>query len=387
LKNQYHRLFHDYKQLIDNKKVGLLCNQVSFDFTEGKYLFQMLTAYSQSVTVLVAEHGLFAEQQDQVPVDNLKTYQHLDNKTQYVSLYINTQDKIDHISDSLNGLNTLIIDIQDIGVRYYTFLPTIAEIFKVVIKRSLQLSIVVIDRPNPAGRQIEGTLLKEEYSSLIGLPGLPHRYGLTLGELCNYLRFQYKGEFPMEIIKKEPDIMPVNPSPNIPNTNTCRIFSGQCLLEGTNLSEGRGTTRPFEIFGAPFFSGLPNDWVDAWNKENTQAVLRPLLFVPTFHKHKDQMCYGFQLHPGEKIHVLLYSLKMLRSLKQNVSSMKWLEGPYEAGSEKPAIELMAGDEDLIRYLNGTTSEDMILKKMIGEEQKWLELTQPFLLYDEPLFKI
>jgi uncharacterized protein YbbC (DUF1343 family) len=360
---------------------------VSFDFTQGKYLFQMLGDYSRSVTVLVPEHGLFAEQQDQVPLEELKTYQHLDDTVQYVSLYINTRDKIDRISESLSGLDALIIDIQDVGVRYYTFLPTIAEIFKEVIKWSLQLSIVVIDRPNPAGRQIEGTLLKEEYSSLIGLPGFPHRYGLTLGELCNYLRFQYNGEFPLEIIEKEQDTLPVNPSPNIPNRNTCMVFSGQCLLEGTNLSEGRGTTRPFEIFGAPFLRDLSDEWVDTWNKENTHAVLRPLLFVPTFHKYKDQMCYGFQLHPREKIHALLYSLKMIRSLKQNIGSMKWLEGPYEAGSDKPAIELLAGDDDILSYLNGAASEDTILDKMSEQEHKWIELTKPFLLYDEPLFQI
>ena len=365
----------------------MFCNQVSFDFSEGKYLFQMLSTTCRSSTVLVPEHGLFAEQQDQVPVENINTYQHLDINTRYVSLYINTRKKLDNISDSLSDLDTLIIDIQDVGVRYYTFLPTIAEIFKVIINKGFQLSVVLIDRPNPAGRQIEGTLLAEEYGSLIGLPGLPHRYGLTLGELCNFIRFNYKGEFSLEIIKKEIDTLPVNPSPNIPNINTCRIFSGQCLLEGTNLSEGRGTTRPFEIFGAPFLNDLSDDWVDAWNKGNTQAVLRPLLFVPTFHKYKDQMCYGFQLHPREQMHVLIYSLKMLRSLKLSAGAMKWLEGPYEAGSDKPAIELLAGDDDLLRYLNGMDNEDEILEKMNDEEQKWIEITKPFLLYDEPLFRI
>ena len=337
--------------------------------------------------MLVPEHGLFAEQQDQVPVENIHTYQHLDFNTRFISLYINTREKLDNISDSISDLDTLIIDIQDVGVRYYTFLPTIAEIFKLIINKGLQLSVVLIDRLNPAGRQVEGTLLAETYSSLIGLPGLPHRHGLTLGELCNFLRSQYNGKFPLKIIKKENDTLPVNPSPNIPNINTCMIFSGQCLLEGTNLSEGRGTTRPFEIFGAPFLSDLSTDWVDVWNIENTQAVLRPLLFVPTFHKYKDQMCYGFQLHPGEHIHVLSYSLKMLRSLKQSAGVMKWLEGPYEAGSDRPAIELLAGDDDLLRYLNGIGNEDEIHKKMIDEELKWIEIAKPFLLYDEPLFRI
>ena len=387
MKNQYKTLFLEYRHLIEKKKVGLFCNQVSFDFSEGKYLFQLLSHSSGSVTVLVPEHGLFAELQDQVPVENLEVYNYLDEKVSYVSLYINTPDKTDHIADGLMDIDTLIIDIQDIGVRYYTFLPTVAELFKVLINKGLQLSVVVIDRPNPAGRQVEGTILKEEYSSLIGLPGLPHRYGLTLGELCLFLRSRYKGDFPLEIIKKEHDTLPVNPSPNIPGINTCRIFSGQCLLEGTNLSEGRGTTRPFEIFGAPFMNDLPSDWVESWNRENIEAVLRPIQFVPTFHKHKDRICYGFQMHPSERIHVLLYSLKMLRSLNQNLSKMKWLEGPYEAGSEKPAIELLAGDAELIEYLNGAGNEEVILKSIHDQEGLWIDMVQPFLLYDEPLFQI
>ena len=216
--------------MINQKRVGLFCNQVSFDFSEGKYLFQRLSIHSETLTVLVPEHGLFAEQQDQVPIDNLINYQHLDKAANYVSLYINSQDKIDHISDSFSNIDTLIIDIQDIGVRYYTFLPTIAEIFKLIVEEALQITVIIIDRPNPAGRQIEGTLLTEEYGSLIGLPGLPHRYGLTLGELCKYLRAKYMGEFSLEIILKEPDAMPVNPSPNIPSISTCMVFSGQCLL-------------------------------------------------------------------------------------------------------------------------------------------------------------
>ena len=347
----------------------------------------MLSPNSGSVVVLVPEHGLFAELQDQVPVENLGTYHALDKTVSFVSLYLNTPDKTDHIAESLDGIDTLIIDIQDIGVRYYTFLPTIAELFKKLIDIGLPISVVVIDRPNPAGRQVEGTILKEEYSSLIGLPGLPHRYGLTLGELCMFLKSQYKGDFPLEIIHREHDSMPVNPSPNILGIKTCHIFSGQCLLEGTNLSEGRGTTRPFEIFGAPFLNELPRNWVSAWNKENTEAVLRPIQFVPTFHKHKDQLCNGFQLHPGEKIHSLLYSLRLLRSLKQNLVKMKWLEGPYEAGSDKPAIELLTGDYDLIEYLKGANNEEEILKKINGQEKIWIDMAEPFLLYGEPLAQI
>ena len=165
------------------------------------------------------------------------------------------------------------------------------------------------------------------------------------------------------------------------------IFSGQCLLEGTNLSEGRGTTRPFEIFGAPFLKRLSGDWVNEWNSENPEAILRPLMYVPTFHKYKDEICYGFQLHPFKQMHSLLYSLKMLRSLKFTASELEWMEGPYEAGSAKPAIELLSCDEDLMRFLNGALNDSLIIDKMKEEERQWIEMTEPFRLYSEPLVSI
>jgi uncharacterized protein YbbC (DUF1343 family) len=249
LKNQYKRLFKDYKHLIDHKKVGLFCNQVSFDFYEGKYLFQMLSVYSGSVTVLVPEHGLFAEQQDQVPVENLNVYHDLDSTVRYVSLYINTPEKTDHITETLSHIDTLIIDIQDIGVRYYTFLPTIAELFRTLIKKGLSTTVVVIDRPNPAGRQVEGIILKEEYSSLIGLPGLPHRYGLTLGELCMYLRSKYNECFPLEIIPKEPDTVKDGERPGHLKFLE-HHFLTTCLMDGLK----HGTKKIQKLFSDRFSS-------------------------------------------------------------------------------------------------------------------------------------
>jgi uncharacterized protein YbbC (DUF1343 family) len=159
------------------------------------------------------------------------------------------------------------------------------------------------------------------------------------------------------------------------------------LLEGTNLSEGRGTTRPFEIFGAPYLKHLPKNWVDYWNNDNPEAVLRPLMFIPAFHKHKDKVCYGFQLHPIGEMHSLLYALKMLRSLKKHARGFKWLEGPYEAGSERAAIDLLAGDQDILQFLEGNLQEASLLRKLKEEEKNWIALVQPFLIYSEPLYTL
>jgi uncharacterized protein YbbC (DUF1343 family) len=387
LENQYQKLLLEYKSYLQGKKVGLFCNQVSFDFSTGKYLFQLLPELSELLTVFIPEHGLFTEQQDQVAIEDTAYYHSLEPSVRFESLYRKTENKIGDIYDHLKGLDTLIIDIQDVGVRYYTYITTIGAFFEVLKAYELPVSVIVIDKPNPAGRQVEGTMLNKEYSSLIGLTGLPHRYGLTIGELCLFQKTQLDGQFSLEIIKTSSDTMPINPSPNIPAKATCQIFSGQCLLEGTNLSEGRGTTRPFEIFGAPFLRNLPQNWVVDWNNNNPIAVLRPLMFVPTFHKYKDEICYGFQLHPVKQMHSLMYSLKMLRSLHQNAKGFNWLEGPYEAGSDRPAIELLAGDEDLLYFLDGGSNVDVISNKLKEEETRWISLARPYLLYSDPLFSM
>jgi uncharacterized protein YbbC (DUF1343 family) len=387
LKRQYQQLFEQHGDQLARGKVGVLCNQVSFDLTEGKYLFQLLKSIAKDITLFIPEHGLFAEQQDQVIIKDTDIYKSFDNTVSYVPLYGNSVNKLGDLPGNLASLYTLIIDIQDVGVRYYTYVTTIGEIFKVLSQSDMNVKVVVIDRRNPAGSQVEGTILTEDFSSLIGLAGLPHRYGLTIGELCNFLKFKYEGQFQLEIIKTDSNSLSINPSPNIPSRNTCLVFSGQCLLEGTNLSEGRGTTRPFEIFGAPFLKDLSMSWVDEWNKENPEAVLRPLLFVPTFHKHKDKLCYGFQLHPGDRFHSLLYTLKMLRSLKEHLAVLHWLEGPYEAGSDKPAIELLVGDKNLMGFLNGSGNMQDLSHKLKDEEREWIDMTRPFMLYPDPLISI
>jgi uncharacterized protein YbbC (DUF1343 family) len=385
LENQYQKLFKEYKTLISKKRVGLFCNQVSFDFSSGKYLLQLLSKKAGHLTVFTPEHGLFAEQQDQVIIENTRHYEFLDPTVSIVSFYRKVENRIGNIKFQLKELDTLIIDIQDIGCRYYTYITTIGEIFNVIIENELPLSVVIIDKPNPAGRQVEGTRLKPEFSSLIGLTGLPHRYGLTIGELCWFLRSKFGGQFQLEIIQIDSNELSINPSPNIPDKKTCLIYSGQCLLEGTNFSEGRGTTRPFEIFGAPYLKNLSQDWVDLWNSENREAVLRPLIFIPSFHKYKNEICYGFQLHPMKEMHSLMYSLKMLRSLSFNSAQFEWLAGPYEAGSARPAIELLAGDTDMLQYLYEGSDEREMVDKIKIEEKEWIEVTQSFLIYNQPLY--
>jgi uncharacterized protein YbbC (DUF1343 family) len=273
-----------------------------------------------------------------------------------------------------------------------------------------------MDRPNPAGRQVEGTFIGKEYTSFIGVEGLVHRHGLTFGELCNFLQSRYNAKFSLTVIPYTFDekyavsySLPgagtsfvktpcsIYPSPNIPSPYTCLMYSGQCLFEGTNLSEGRGTTRPFEIFGAPFLDSLHrynrSNGYQGWNDKHNPiysegAMLRILHFIPTFHKYVGELCYGFQLHlTGKSYHSLSHTLRILRFLRENVDGFAWREGVYEKGNDKTAIELLVGDTLLLSYLNGKASELEVYQALAEGEEKWMKEARGYAIYPEKFTRI
>jgi uncharacterized protein YbbC (DUF1343 family) len=355
------------------------------------------------------EHGLFAELQDQQALETGAFYRclHLEG-VDFVSLYGSSEASLSAPADKLSDLDALIIDLQDVGCRYYTFISTVEKLFRSLTEYRLQPEVYVIDRPNPAGRQVEGIPVSREYASFIGVEGLPHRHGLTFGELCNFLHRRLDATFPLTVIPypldrqyAAPLALPgagstfvktpcaIYPSPNIPSAYACLMYSGQCLLEGTNLSEGRGTTRPFEIFGAPFLQPL-HDYnrthgYSGWNDPQHPlydggARLRLLHFIPTFHKHSGAICYGFQLHlTGQPYHSLLHSLRILRFLSA-FEGFAWREGVYEKGNDKTAIELLAGNALLLDYLKGRASECEIRQALADSEAEWTAASKPFWIY-------
>lgn len=392
MKIQYKDLLSILKKKYAGAGTGLFTNQVSFDITMGKYLSQLLSGVVDLKKIFIPEHGFFAELQDQLPVSNVALYNKLAEEAEFVPLYGRHKDLIGILSSEFDHLELLIIDIQDIGSRYYTYVTMIARMLEVVTVRKFDVDILVIDRPNPAGRQVEGTPLEEEFASVIGWHGILHRYGLTIGELSRYFMLEMGSSAKLHVLTMDaremehPDL-PVYPSPNVPWISTAMVFPGQCLWEGTNVSEGRGTTRPFEIFGAPFFNRLTASWSDRWNQDNTEAVLRPLAFKSVFHKYSDQLCYGFQLHPvGRSYHSLYYTLKMMRELKQVLPEIEWRPVPYEQDSNKLAIELLTGDSRILKYLDGAMGEKELLESMDHEERRWIEKASDILLYKDKLYQ-
>ncbi|MBO7306261.1 MAG: DUF1343 domain-containing protein [Bacteroidales bacterium] len=400
--------FFDQPDLVLNHgKLGVLCNQAAWHPDHGLYLYEILAKIGNLKRVFMPEHGLFGELQDQVKLDDTSMYSQIAQDVEFVSLYGNSEESLDASKDKLTDLDALIIELQDVGCRYYTYNTTIFNLFKVLKHNEIDLPIYILDRVNPAGRQVEGTALRAGYRSFIGIEGLVHRHGLTIGEVAYYLYNELNAKFPLHIISYKAnecnkELMPwsIPPSPNYPGLFTSAFYSGQCLWEGTNLSEGRGTTRPFEIFGAPFMENLitynKENGYSGWNDPKNpiydeSTYIRWLKFIPTFHKYKDECCFGFQLllNPNSTgYHALAHNLRIMRFVHDNCHGFKFREGKYEAGNDKTAIELLLGDKELIDYVAGNGNWDDIKEHIKLEEQKWIRKAKKFLIYeDEQLYRI
>ncbi|HMU84887.1 MAG TPA: DUF1343 domain-containing protein, partial [Leptospiraceae bacterium] len=320
--------------------------------------------------LFLPEHGLFAELQDQVGLSQTNVYESLGLKCQIVSLYGDSESTLAAAASHLKDLSALVIDIQDIGVRYYTFATTMRYAFETIHEAGLDLPVYVIDHPNPCGQSVEGIPLDATFESFVGPVGLPHRHGLTIGQLARFFHQELRAHFPLHVVAFDPEDegLPfrISPSPNMPGPYTHLVYSGQCLLEGTNVSEGRGTTRPFEIFGASYMEKLHS------KRPPTApgAVLRPVRFIPTFHKDAGKICYGYQIHVTGPYHSLLHSLQLIRWIRSECHEFRWNEGPYEFRSDRPAIELLAGHRVLLSYLNGETDLPHAEAAIQAGEHEW-----------------
>ena len=395
-------LWDDSSSLLKNGRLGLLCNQTAWHTETGEYLFETFYKRGNLKRVFLPEHGLFGELQDQLKLDGSGLYEELGYKDcEFVSLYGSNESSLIASPEKLADLDALIIDIQDIGVRYYTYPSTIRNLFITLVRNNIPLPVWVIDRENPAGSWVEGSPLQKEYASFIGIEGLPQRHGLTVGELARYFHAETGAAFPLNVVSWKagdgsfPWIIP--PSPNIPGYFTSGFYSGQCLWEGTNASEGRGTTRPFEVFGAPWMDALFNynekAGYESWNDPehplyDPGAALRWHRFIPTFHKYENECCFGFQLIRRAvdiPYHALLHGLRLVRFVKTHCGSFAWRSGKYEAGNDKIAIELLAGDPLVLEYLYDEKIGTRELREYFRKtETAWIEKTKEFRLYEEPL---
>jgi uncharacterized protein YbbC (DUF1343 family) len=292
--------------------------------------------------------------------------------------------------EMLAGLDALLFDLQDVGVRVYTFVWTMALAMEACAEVGLRF--VVLDRPNPIGGRSEGPVLREGFESFVGLHPIPLRHGLTCGELARWLVRERGIDCDLEVVACEgwergmhwcdTGLPWVMPSPNLPTPDSCEVYPGMVLLEGTNLSEGRGTTRPFELFGAPFLD--PADLADALSGALGPGVtLRPCHFEPTFQKHAGVPCGGGQLHVTDvdafrPVHAAVEILRAARSLGRD--AFRWREPPYEYETEKLPIDILWGHAGLREGVDRGLTSDAILAEETGALARFAASVGDDLLY-------
>lgn len=343
------------------------------------------------------QHGLRGDKQDNM----IESSDYIDpvHRIPVYSLYGEVRRPTDEMMDSFD---ILLVDLQDLGCRIYTFITTLRYVLEAASKH--RKIVWILDRPNPAGRPVEGMILRPEWESFVGAGPMPMRHGLTIGEMARWFIDTFRIDVDCRVVTMEgwePETGPgygwplgernwINPSPNAPNLSMARCYAGTVLLEGTTLSEGRGTTRPLELFGAPdidarklleMMKTIAPEWLNGCH-------LRECWFEPTFHKHAGALCAGIQIHvedPSYDHHAFrpwrlqALAFKVLRCLRPDYPL--WRDFPYEYERDRLAIDLINGSPLLREWIDDHQAEPDDLEKLAtADEEVWRESSRPFLLY-------
>jgi uncharacterized protein YbbC (DUF1343 family) len=293
--------------------------------------------------------------------------------------------------EMLDGLDALIFDLQDVGVRVYTFIWTMTLAMEAC--RDAGLRFVVLDRPNPIGGTLrEGPVLQPGFESFVGLHPIPLRHGLTVGEMARLANAHFGIGCELDVVPCEgwkrgtwfdgTGLPFVPPSPNLPTLDSCTVYPGMVLLEGTNLSEGRGTTRPFETFGAPFLEA--HALAEKLQDQGLPGVqFRACHFEPTFQKHAGARCGGAQIHVTDRatfepVRTAVTILQQAKALAP--ADFSWRDPPYEYETEKKPIDILWGSDALREGIDAGITADAILAGVGDEMRAFEELVEQYLLY-------
>lgn len=368
-----------YMDLFNGKKIGLITNPtgVNDDF---QTTIDILNEKTQLVALFSPEHGVRGDLQAGVKLDP-----YVDPSTQCMvySLYGDTKKPTGKM---LEQIDVIAFDIQDVGARFYTYIYTMA--YAMMAAKEHGKTFVVFDRPNPLnGIDVEGTILDLNFRSFVGYYPLTQRYGLTIGELALLFNDHFEigcdlKVIPMEGYQRSMDYAAtgkhwVLPSPNIPTPESVYTYMATCLFEGTNVSEGRGTTKPFSIIGAPWLDA--KQLIEKLKSHGLEGVTwRAMHFTPVFSKHKDMLCQGVELYVTDKhkFKPVLTGLTMLLTIKAMHPEFKYLD-PYKEGLN-PMISLLTGDDYLIK--DRLTIEEL-KEKLIKDAETFTALKERYHLYD------
>jgi uncharacterized protein YbbC (DUF1343 family) len=379
------RCLSEPPEVLRRGRFGLLMNQASVD-RQFQYACDVLAERlpGRLTALFSPQHGLWCEEQANMIESAHGTYEPLG--VPVYSLYSQTRQPT---AEMLAGLDCLVIDLQDVGTRVYTFAWTVQNCLRACSKA--RIPVVLLDRPNPIGGTVaEGPLLEPQFASFVGGAAIPLRHGLTLGELARLINAEQQigAELvvvPMErwrrsVLFDNTGRAWVAPSPNMPRATTALLYPGQVLLEGTNLSEGRGTTLPFEVVGAPFIDSHKLAG-ELSNEELPGLAIRPMRFVPTFDKWQGQRCGGVAIHVTDPAAVrsVEFTLRLLATVVRRwPDEFQWLPPPYEYERDKMPIDILYGSSRLREAIGQATITE--LSRL--DEAAWWRRVQPYLLYHE-----
>jgi uncharacterized protein YbbC (DUF1343 family) len=374
------------RKLIAGQRIGLVCNPASID-SRIVHASDRLASGDWTLTALFGpQHGFRSDLQE-----NMIESPHAEDVNRRVPVYSLYSETREPTAEMLADVDVLVIDLQDVGTRIYTYIYTMANCLRAA--RTHGVRVVVCDRPNPInGEDIEGATLDPAYASFVGQFPIPMRHGLTIGEAARLFNDHFGLNAAVDVVPMdgwrrsmyydETQLPWVLPSPNIPTLETAIVYPGAVLFEGTRVSEGRGTTRPFEIIGAPWIDG--ERFAEALNRRHLPGVyFRPVLFEPTFHKHAQQPCGGAQIHVTDRraFRAMRVAVEMLAEVHREApDTVLWRDPPYEYETVKPPIDILYGSDRLRRGIDAGQDPSSIMADWTRDEEAFRALRQKYLLY-------
>lgn len=375
------KLLEDEINVIKGKRIGLLTNMTGVDshFNSTIDLLHHCPD-AQLVALFGPEHGIRGDAREGT---NINSYTDPITNIPVFSLYGETNKPSKEI---LKNIDSIVVDIQDIGVRYYTYISTLGCLMEACMEQKKE--VIVLDRPNPInGIDREGIFIEKPLRTFVGMYPVLNRHGLTIGEIALLYKYEFGLDCKLSVVHMEgwkrsmffrdTGLIWIQPSPNSTGESMNILYPGMCLIEGTNLSEGRGTTRPFEVVGAPYIDG--NALADRFNKLKLPGIVaRPTSFVPTYSKYEDQLCYGVQLH--------VINLGLVRSLKATVHLLGIIANMYPNSF---LFKEEANGQNVFDHLSGHAKlRKMVLSNFFDEFfvqcqqdcEHFLKQIAPYLIY-------
>jgi uncharacterized protein YbbC (DUF1343 family) len=381
------RLLGPDRELIAGRRVGLVCNPASVDADLRHAADRLAEAPDVTLAALFGpQHGFRSDVQD-----NMIESGHAQDTRRRIPIYSLYSETREPTAEMLRDLDLLVIDLQDVGTRVYTYIYTMANCMRAAARHGVR--VVVCDRPNPIGGEaVEGARLDPSCSSFVGQFAIPMRHGMTIGELARMFNDAFGIGAAVDVVPlegwrrglyfDETGLPWIIPSPNLPTLDSAIVYPGAVLFEGTQLSEGRGTTRPFELVGAPWIDG--ERLADAMNARQLPGVrFRPVVFEPTFQKHARQACGGCQIHALDRssFQPLRTAVELIEEFRlQDRARFAWRQPPYEYETIKMPIDILYGSGRLREAIDSGAPVAPFIESWRPAEEEFRKARERYLLY-------